>query len=232
MIALYPGTGTEILEEFRNAHGSAPYVWSTVGKHYLGMTEYEFFSRSEEIWPLYKRPDMPRHHRAVLMMSYDNAVVAKEHYAQAAKDIRAFLADFPPNPEHANHWAGIALIFERNPDCPAIGFWMTSVSENPFEGPWNDEREAHDEPDWSQFWSTYLEVAKWDKILAKAPVDFDVLADGVRALAPKCAECGIPLDADTTGIRERQTEAGPVERLCRACALTELGEAVVRDIPK
>ena len=170
MIALHPGTGSEILEEFRNAYGSAPYVWSAVGQRYLGMSEHEFFSRSEEIWPLYKRPDMPRHQRAVLFMSYDNAVVTQEHYAQAAQDIRAFLADFPPNPDQVNHWASIALIFESNPDCPAIGFWMTSVSENPFEGPWNDETEAHDEPDWTQFWSAYREVEKWEQRLANSVV--------------------------------------------------------------
>jgi hypothetical protein len=39
-------------------------------------------------------------------------------------------------------------------------------------------------------------------------------------------------DESTTGVRVRTDEAGHPERLCRACALTELGERLVLDTPR
>jgi hypothetical protein len=156
--AVWPGEKVEDLEELRNSWGSAPPVWDAIAMRYLGMAEHECFLRIEELWPVYDRPDMPAHQRAVLMMTYDRAMVMREHYKRAAADIRAWLVDFPQEPGCANHWPRIADLFDSEPDCPAIGFRMTSVTESLFWGQWNDEREDYDPPDWSQFWSVY-EVA-------------------------------------------------------------------------
>jgi hypothetical protein len=165
--AVWPGEKAEDLEELRNSHGSAPIVWNEIAKRYLGLGNYEYSFKSDEIWPLYKRDDMPAHHRAVLMMTYDNALVMKANYKQAAADIRAFLADFPGRPGGANHWSRIAEIFDNEPPCEAIGFHMTSVSEDPFQGAWNEERECHDAPEWSEYWDVYVEAAKWPAPNAK-----------------------------------------------------------------
>lgn len=159
--AVWPGEKAEDLEELRNSHGSAPVVWNEIAKRYLGFKDFEYSLRSSEVWPLYKRQDMPAHQRTVLMMTYDNALVMKTNYKQAAADIRAFLADFPQRPGYANHWPRIAEIFDGEPDCPAIGFHMTSVSEDPFQGSWNDETEDYDQPDWTVYWDAYAEAAKW-----------------------------------------------------------------------
>jgi hypothetical protein len=159
--AVWPGEKVEDLEELRNSHGSAPVIWNAVGKRYLGFADFEYSLRTNEIWPLYKRADMPEHHRAILLMTYDNAIVMKADYKRAAADIRAFLADFPPKDGYASHWPRIAEIFDGEPECPAVGFRMTSVSEDPFEGPWNDETEEYDAPDWSLYWDAYAEAAKW-----------------------------------------------------------------------
>ena len=159
--AVWPGEKVEDLEELRNSHGSAPVIWNEIAKCYLGLKDYEYSLRSDEIWPLYKRADMPEHHRAVLMMTYDNALVMKANYKQAAADIHAFLADFAPEAGHANHWTRIAEIFDSEPDCPAIGFHMTSVSEDPFQGPYNEDTDDYDAPDWGVYWDAYAEAAKW-----------------------------------------------------------------------
>jgi len=159
--AVWPGEKAEDLQELRNAHGSAPVVWNEIAKRYLGLRDYEYSFRSDEIWPLYKRPDMPPHQRAVLMMTYDNALVMKVNYKQAAADILAFLSDFPPRAGYVNHWSAIADLFDSEPGCPAIGFRMTSVSEDPFLGPYNDEKEDYDQPDWSVYWDVYAEAEKW-----------------------------------------------------------------------
>jgi hypothetical protein len=63
-------------------------------------------------------------------------------------------------------------------------------------------------------------------------VNFDGLLAGVRALKPKCAECGVPLQESITGVRFRQTEEGATEKLCRACAVTEIGENLVTTLPR
>lgn len=161
IIAVWPGDRTEELDELRNSHGSAPIIWNAVAQRYLGLKDLEYFQHIEQVWPLYQRSDMPAHQRAVLLMTYDNAIVLREHYLRTSMDIRAFLADFPTDAQYVNHWGHIAALFETMPDCPAIGFWMTSISENPFEGDWNEEREDHDAPDWSKFWSVYECVDEW-----------------------------------------------------------------------
>lgn len=160
--AVWPGEKAEDLRELRNAHGSAPVVWNEIAKRYLGLRDHEYSFRCDELWPLYKRPDMPAHQRAVLVMTYDNAIVMKANYKQAATDIRAFLADFPPREGYANHWSEIAALFDSDLECPAIGFHMTSVSEDPFQGSWNEEAEDYDMPDWSVYWDAYAEAQKWN----------------------------------------------------------------------
>jgi hypothetical protein len=67
---------------------------------------------------------------------------------------------------------------------------------------------------------------------AASDVDFSALLAGVRAIAPRCVECGVPLDFAMTGIRFRMTEAGDEGKLCRPCAVTEVGESLLSDLPK
>ncbi|WP_199026608.1 hypothetical protein [Ralstonia sp. ASV6] len=67
---------------------------------------------------------------------------------------------------------------------------------------------------------------------AAGGVNFDGLLAGVRALKPKCAECGIPLQESITGVRFRETDEGTTEKLCRACAVTEIGEELVTTLPR
>lgn len=159
--AVWPGEKVEDFEELHNSHGSAPVIWNEIAKRYLSLKDYEYLRSIDEIWPLYKRADMAAHHRAVLLMTYDDALVMKSNYKQAASDIRAFLADFASNAGHVNHWTRIADIFDSEPDCPAIGFHMTSVSEDPFQGSYNEETDDYDAPDWDLYWDSYAEAAKW-----------------------------------------------------------------------
>lgn len=155
IIAVNLGDNSEILEELRNGYGSGPVIWNDMAMHHLSCKEHGYFSRIDEVWPLYKRQDIPLHQRAVLTMTYDNAIVKKENYAEAALHIRKYLEDFPPHENYVNHWPRIAEIFESNPDCSAIGFWLTSVCENPFVGEWNEDDDDYDKPDWDKFWSVY-----------------------------------------------------------------------------
>lgn len=167
--AVWIGERHEEIAELRNGNLSAPIIWGEMFSHYCDVSRERYpksayMFRTEELWPLWKRMDIPKHHRAVLAMTYDNAYVGREHYMRAAADIRGFIANFEI-PEHT-HWAKIAKIFESNPNCPAIGFNWTSVNEDPFQGPYNEETEDYDQPDWECKWEMYAALDALDKAAA------------------------------------------------------------------
>lgn len=155
IIHVFPNEKIECGQEFSNSWGAAPVVWDSMCQKYLGAAPLRYLYGLDKLWPLWEDKNIPLHHRSVLMMTFDHAYVSKKNYQQAASDIRAFLKDFPQNPEHVNHWPAIAEYFDSNPDIPAIGFWHTSVSENPFNGRWNEEKEEYDSPDWVELTDIY-----------------------------------------------------------------------------
>lgn len=155
IIGIWPGEMIQkCLPELRNAWGSAPVVWETLYEEYIH-DGFNWLTDLDKLWPLWKELSIPEAHRAVLMMTFDGAYVVKKDYKRASKDIEIFLKDFPQNPEHINHWPSIGVMFYNDLDIPAIGFWHTSVSNNPFNGPWNDEKEERDPPDWDKFYDLY-----------------------------------------------------------------------------
>jgi hypothetical protein len=160
--SVWPGERADDIEELRNSHGSAPVIWGDMGQRYLGCGRFEVMwgSNADNLWPLWKRKDIPLHHRAVLALTYDNVLLMKADYARAAADIRAYMKDFPPQSGYVNHWSRIAEILESSPDCPAIGFHWTSVCEDPFQGDYNEDREDYDQPDWSKYWDMYAYLDK------------------------------------------------------------------------
>ena len=157
IIAVWPGEKHEYVEELGNSHGSGPYVWNQMCKKYYGTDDfcYRFNGTLDRLWPRWKDLSIPRHHRAVLMMTYDRAYIEKCDYLRASRDIEAFLKDFDPHDNDVNHWPRISSFFASNPEYPAIGFRMTSVSEDLFDGPWNEDEGRYGEPDWSEFFSIY-----------------------------------------------------------------------------
>ncbi len=156
--SVWPGEKHEDLKELRNSHGSAPVVWDAMCQKYLGTKEFGYFTAIDDLWPKYKDESIPIHQRAVLMMTYDKIYVSKKDYKRAASDILRFLGDFPVKKEYVNHWPEIAKLFDSDPDIPAIGFRHTSVSEDLFQGEWDEEKEEYDQPDWEEFYDLYSEL--------------------------------------------------------------------------
>lgn len=152
-------------KELSNAHGGAPFVWNIVAKKYLGLAPGAYLFESEKIWPLYKKNEMPLHHKAVLLMTYDGAVITKPYFKKAAQDIRAFLADFKQESQsesRINHWNEIAQELEKDPGCAAVGFYWTSVGEDPFQGSYDEESEDYlPFSNWGALWSVYATVEKY-----------------------------------------------------------------------
>ena len=157
ILHLWPGEKCENGPELANAFGFGPVVWDALSQQYLGQESgaYLWSPKADLLWGLWKKTKVPMHQRAVLMMTYDRAYVLRADYPQAAVDIRLFLTDFPEDRGKVNHWQSIAAYFENTPECPAIGFHGTSVIENLFLGPWNEEKEQYDPADWSKTYDLY-----------------------------------------------------------------------------
>ena len=154
--ALWPGEKQEDLETLRNSWGSAPVVWDALCQKYLGAAPHGFLNADlDRLWRLWEDATIPLYYRSVLMMTFDRAYVTKKDYTRAAQDIRSFLADFPQKPSYANNWPRIADVFESDPDIPAIGIRHTSVSEDPFQGGWNEETDSPEPLDWSTCYDLY-----------------------------------------------------------------------------
>jgi len=148
------------IKELRNSHGSAPPVWDSMCQKYFGTEPHGYMHNGtlDLLWPRYKDLSIPEHQRAVLMMTYDKCYVAKKNFKRAASDIRKFLTDFPPIEGNVNHWDEIAKIYESDPDADGIGLHCTSVSENPFEGEWNEENEDYELLDADEIFEIYAEL--------------------------------------------------------------------------
>lgn len=149
--AIYLNDRVEDLEELKNSHGAAPVVWDAMSQQYLNKA---YFLADDKLWPLWKAAYIPVHQRAVFMMTFDCAYVAKKDYKRAAVDIRKFLQDFPPIFGNVNHWPHIAELFESCIDIPAIGFQMTSTAEDL----WSSDSDENDNPlplDWTKYYSVY-----------------------------------------------------------------------------
>ena len=152
--AVYLNDRVEDLKTLKNSHGSAPFIWDAVSQKYLNKA---YFLADDKLWPLWKAAYIPLHQRAVFMITFDYAYVAKKDYQRAGRDVRKFLLDFPPKFENVNHWNTIADLFESDPDIPAIGFQMTSVADDL----WGFEYDDKDNPlpfDWTKYYSVYDEL--------------------------------------------------------------------------
>jgi hypothetical protein len=156
--AVWPGEKAENLTEFRNSFGGAVQAWDCMAQRYLRTSAGWLLATDElqRLWPLCARKEIAAHQRAVLSMTYDNTYVLKQHYARAARDIRAWLRDFP-EALGENHWPLLATLFERDPDVPAIGFWWTNVGPDPFDGDYDEDNDVRLAPVWSKYWSLYDE---------------------------------------------------------------------------
>ncbi|VXA58245.1 conserved hypothetical protein [Acinetobacter proteolyticus] len=158
VLGIYPNEKIEELFELNNSWGSAPVIWDAMAQKYLDKPHFMAATLQDEgakLWALCSDESIPLLHRSVHLMTMDRKYIEKKDFQRASTDIRAFLQDFPQPENRINHWHAIADYLDSNPDVPAIGFHMTSVSDNPFHGNWNEEIESYEQPDWSTCQSVY-----------------------------------------------------------------------------
>lgn len=151
----------ETLSELRNSYGSAYQIWNTLGKKYLG--SFSIYNIGKDFWDLYLSPKLLDCERFLLMSTYDNAITYRKDHPRFIMYIMEFLRANSIPKDQANHWPEIAKAI-KDSEYPAIGFYWTSVGDNPFEGEWNEEKEGYDSLDWSQFWDL---GAEFDEVMEK-----------------------------------------------------------------
>ena len=151
-ILKHPAGVVETIKK-ENSFLGAPLIWDIMAQKYLNLGKSEYLFHTEKIWPLWKREDIPEHHRTVLGMTYDNMVITKEDFSRAREDILNFVKDFP-SLKIKNHWLSIAALLKKDKDCNAIGFNWTSVNESLFMK-WDNDLENYKPLDWKNYWSLY-----------------------------------------------------------------------------
>ena len=161
VLAVHPGEKVEELFELGNAWGSAPVIWDAMAQKYLDKPHFmaaTFEDSGEKLSALCRDESVPLVHRTLHLMTMDRMYIEKKDFKHAAQDIRAFLNDFPQPEDHINHWPAIADYLDTDPDVPAIGFHMTSVSDNPFHGDWDEENEDYGSLNWATCQSVYESI--------------------------------------------------------------------------
>lgn len=120
--------------EFRNAWGGAARIWDALFEKYLknrNILWHSWISSDQQaLWDLVKRKELPLHERAVHASTLDLAYIRRENFRRFCADLLTFEEAFPVGPKisHLPAWAeAISKI-----DAEAVGFYGTSVAENPW----------------------------------------------------------------------------------------------------
>lgn len=152
--AVYKTKATS-LSEFGNGHGSGPAIWDYISIK-LFKRKFSCFGDNDEFWKSYKDNRLSRNEKAVLLSTYDMAIVEVDHleeFAAACKEIH----DLIINETHWtwNHFKDIgeqaeALNKKHDYRCLGLGIGCTSVCD-PWE-PYNFEK--------NKSWGVYTEIGK------------------------------------------------------------------------
>jgi hypothetical protein len=157
---LWPGTEQRVqLAEFPNAWGMTPVVWGAVAQRHLGAPPHGWMQHMDAMWPLADRADIPLATRAVLRMTFDTRYILAADVKRAVDDIAIFLYAYRDVIDSAgvNHWPlyAIVLVTQWREKPQAFGVHHTSVSENPWEGPYDEDTDRRLPFDWATAASVY-----------------------------------------------------------------------------
>ena len=124
--------------EFRNSWGGAALIWSSLFEKYIKAHGYDhWLSKPERLWALAYDPRLADVERTVLVSTFDNCILRRKDFGAFAAMLRKF-SDQHASAGVVNHlpsWAdGLGELPE---DATAVGWWGTSVCENPWS--WYDE---------------------------------------------------------------------------------------------
>jgi hypothetical protein len=123
--------------EYRNAWGGAAKIWSDLFDAYLKRPSVPYDNwlmrcagDDSSLWDLAKRKDLPLFERAVHASTFDHAIIRREHFQQFVRHLREFVSKYPADGK-VNHLPSWADAIETS-DAEAVGFYGTSVGDNPW----------------------------------------------------------------------------------------------------
>lgn len=121
--------------EFKNAWGSAAYVWNAMHERYLQTENYPTWMVPDSttnlpLWELPRNTDLPLRlfERAVLASTFDSAIIMRRNFEQFAEHLTEFVINYPPAGKacHLLDFADFISISVAD----AIGFLQTSCGNN------------------------------------------------------------------------------------------------------
>jgi len=135
--------------KFSNSWRGASLIWTALYDSYIKdpLKDYDNWLINEQglerLWNLWRSDDLEYFESVVLLATLDGAIIKKENFKQFAKDLRLFVKKYNLDKGWVSHLTGWAKVFDES-DCEAIGFYHTSVSENPWYT--RDERKEEEIP--------------------------------------------------------------------------------------
>lgn len=150
----------EVGLELKNARGFLLAVCQRFGEAYpWSGHSYDTMSDSRApFWRSYGDPRALLAHRVVLAMTYDRAYIEPQDFVQTILHIEETLETWPDMVEKS-HLPAIRDYLSKMVDvgCKDSIAFCSSVADDLWQGPWDEENERYGPPDWSQTWSLYEE---------------------------------------------------------------------------
>ena len=136
-IVIFRNNKPDEFHKFNNSSGGVNYIWDRVYEQFLQDPQNQFDHwiinnfTLQKLCELPKRGDVPLFMKAVHVSTYDNAIIEQKNLRKFVNHLREFLQFFGKNDKvcHLHAWANL---IEQNLDAQAIGFHVTSTSENPW----------------------------------------------------------------------------------------------------
>ncbi len=130
------------IAELRNSHGWASSIWKRLLRAH-GLKESWIIDDAglDQLWRDIEK--LPEYQQAALVLTFDTGVIPSSAFEWAATQLDEFDKLLPADPGTVNHVPAVADLLRSKPDFPFVGIWCTSVTENPFDGDWDEE---NDEP--------------------------------------------------------------------------------------
>lgn len=94
----------------------------------------------------------------MFLWTLDHLYVKKADYRRFAKDLRTFLDATTISANHVNHWPLIAQAFEMEPEYPALALHCTTVNPDPWDGPYDEDKDEYGPYDWTKAYDLYAEL--------------------------------------------------------------------------
>lgn len=150
--------------EYKNSHGFAPYIWDKLYKRYvfapklseLGFGEpWQHINRawitdSESVWALAKDRRLSFVERGVLETTFDHCLIDQRNLKRVAEFFDRFLEMHPHEDRLVCHLEGIAKEFlelSEDQSVVAVGLYVTSLSDDPWEDYYERSFDGMDEED-------------------------------------------------------------------------------------